>query len=88
MTAVRGESGVAGEGKLVALPNFHSWGKCTMPLLNIQLDWMSNTSSGLYIIYFLFIYMSKVTTPQVVYRKLVLHVYLGSNPLEFSAIHR
>ena len=47
---VRGESGVAGEGRVVGLPKFHSWGKCTMPLTNINLDWMSNHSSGLWII--------------------------------------
>ena len=31
--AVRGESGVAGEGRVVGLPKFHSWGECTMPLI-------------------------------------------------------
>ena len=45
---MRGDSGVAGEGKVVSVPKFHSWGKCTMPLTNI--DWMSNASSGLCII--------------------------------------
>ena len=29
--AVRGEGGVAGEGRVVGVPKFHSWGKCTMP---------------------------------------------------------
>ena len=29
---MRGEGGVAGEGRVVGLPKFHSWGKCTMPL--------------------------------------------------------
>jgi len=53
---VRGEGGVAGEGRVVGLPKFHSWGKCTVPLMNINSDWMSNASSGLcinlsYIIY-------------------------------------
>ena len=42
-----GESGVAGEGRVVGVPKFHSWGKCTMPLTNINSDWMSNASSGL-----------------------------------------
>ena len=42
-----GESGVAGEGRVVGVPKFHSWGKCTMPLTNINSDWMSNVSSGL-----------------------------------------
>ena len=44
---VRGEGGVAGEGRVVGLPKFHSWDKCTMLLTNINSDWMSNTSSGL-----------------------------------------
>ena len=48
--AVRGDSGVAGERRVVGVPKFHSWGKCTMPLTNINLDWMSNASSGLCII--------------------------------------
>ena len=42
-----GEGGVAGEGRVVGVPKFHSWGKCTMPLTNINSDWMSNASSGL-----------------------------------------
>ena len=45
-----GDSGVAGEGRVVGVPKFHSWGKCTMPLTNINSDWMSNASSGLCII--------------------------------------
>ena len=45
-----GDSGVAGEGRVVGVPKFHSWGKCTMPLTNINSDWMSNGSSGLRII--------------------------------------
>ena len=45
--AVRGDSGVAGEGRVVGVPKFHSWGKCTMPLTNINSDLMSNASSGL-----------------------------------------
>ena len=46
--AVRDESGVAGEGKVV-VPKFHSWCKCAMPLTNInsESDWMSNASPGL-----------------------------------------
>ena len=35
---MRGDSGVAGEGRDVGVPNFHSWGKCTMPLTNINSD--------------------------------------------------
>ena len=45
--AVRGDGGVAGEGSVVGVPKFHSWVKCTMPLTNINSDWMSNASSGL-----------------------------------------
>ena len=48
---MRGDGGVAGEGRVVGVPKFHSWGKCTMPLTNINSDWMSNASSGLCIIY-------------------------------------
>ena len=44
---MRGDSGVAGEGRVANIPNFHSWGKCTMSLTNINSDWMSNASSGL-----------------------------------------
>ena len=44
---VRGDSDVAGEGRVVGVPMFHSWGKCTMPLTNINWDWMSNASSSL-----------------------------------------
>ena len=43
----RGEGGVAGEGRVVGVPKFHSWGKCTMPLMNINSDWMPNASSRL-----------------------------------------
>ena len=56
--AVRGEGGVAGEGRVVGVPTFHSWGKCTMPLTNINSDSMSNASSGLCID--LFIYITRV----------------------------
>ena len=51
---MRGECGVAGEGRVVGVPKFHSWGKCTMPLTNINADWMSNASSGLCITYFFY----------------------------------
>ena len=47
---MRGDSGVAGEGKLAGMPRFHSWAKFTMPLTNINSDWMSNATSGLCII--------------------------------------
>ena len=58
---MRGDSSVAGEGRVAGIPKFHSWGrsKYTMPLMNINSDWMSNASSGLYIIM-----SSKVTAPQ------------------------
>ena len=44
---MRGEGGVAGEGRVVGVPKFHSLGKCTMPLTNINSDWMPNASSSL-----------------------------------------
>ena len=45
-----GEGGVAGEGRVVGVPKFNSWVKCTMPLTNINSDWISNASFGLCII--------------------------------------
>ena len=47
---MRSEGGVAGEGRVVGIPKFHSWGKCTVILTNINSDWMSKASSGLCII--------------------------------------
>ena len=52
---MRSESGVAGEGRVVGVPKFHSWGKCTVPLTNINSDWMYNASSGLCINYFYYV---------------------------------
>ena len=43
---MRGDSGVAGEGRVVGVPKFRSWGKYTMPLTSINSDCMSNASSG------------------------------------------
>ena len=85
--------GVAGEGRVVGIPKFYSWGKCTMPLTNINSDWMFNGFSGLciillYYIVILYCVTSKVTAPQDAHGRLVLQVYLGSNTIEFSAIHR
>ena len=70
---MRGDSGVAGEGRVVGVPKFHSWSKCTMPLTNINSDWMLNASSGLciilgYISYISYI-TSKVTAPQDAYKR-------------------
>ena len=47
---MRGDGGVAGEGRVFGEPKFHSRGKYTIPLTNINSDWMSNASSGLCII--------------------------------------
>ena len=59
---MRGDSG---EGRVFGIPKFHSWGKCSMPLTNINSDWMYNASSGLCIILlFILYYASKVTAPQ------------------------
>ena len=51
---MRGDSGVAGEGRVVCIPKFYSWGKCTM---NINSDRMTNASSGLRVILFYIIYI-------------------------------
>ena len=45
---VRGDGGVAGEERAVGVPKFHSRGKCTTLLTNINSDRMSNASSGDY----------------------------------------
>ena len=55
--AVKGDSDVAGEGRVVGVPKFQSWGKCTMPLTNINSDWMSKASCGLCIILCYLYYM-------------------------------
>ena len=85
---MRGDGGVASEGRVVGVPKFHSWGKYTMPLTNINSDWMSNASSGLCIIYIILLYIltSKVTAPQDAHGKLMLQVYLGSNTLYVGKI--
>ena len=44
---MRGDGSVAGEERVVGVQKFHSWAKCTMPLTNINSDWVSNASSGL-----------------------------------------
>ena len=43
---MRGEIGVAGEGRVVGVPKFHSWGKCTMQLTSVKSDWISNNASS------------------------------------------
>ena len=47
---MRGDGGIADEGRVVGIPKFDSWGKCAMPLTNINSDWMFNACSGLCII--------------------------------------
>ena len=44
---MRGDGGVAGEGRVVSVPKFHSWSKCTVTLTKSNINWMSNASSGL-----------------------------------------
>ena len=48
---MRGDGGVAGEGRVVGVPKFHSWGKCTMPLTNINMDVQRFLWPVYYIIY-------------------------------------
>ena len=62
---MRGDSGVAGEGRVVGVPKFHSWGKCTMPLTNINgCPTLPLACVLYYIIYIYIILSSKVTAPQ------------------------
>ena len=52
--AVRGDSGVAGEGRVDGIPKFLSWVKCTISLTNINSDWMSKLPLAcvLFILYY------------------------------------
>ena len=90
---MRGGSGVAGEGRVVGVPKFHSWGKCTMPLTNINSDWMSNASSGLciilldYIILFILRGSFKLHLGGVIYAG-PLSCILGCNIAERSEAER
>ena len=53
---MRDDSGVAGEGRVAGIPKFHSCGKYTIPLMNINSDWMSNALLWpVYYLYYLFI---------------------------------
>ena len=52
-----GDSRVACEGGVVGVPKFHSWGEWTIPLTNINSDWMLNASSGLCIILVILYYL-------------------------------
>ena len=57
---MRGD-GVAGEGRVAGIPKFHSRGKYTMSLTNMNSDWVYNASSGLCIIYlYIYIYITWV----------------------------
>ena len=56
---MKGGSVVAGEERVVGIPKFYSWDKCTM---NINSDWMSNASSGLCIIIILFTWVLYVAS--------------------------
>ena len=66
---MRGDSGVAGEGRVVGLPKFHSWGKCTMLLTNI------NASSGLCVIYIYLRGSFKVTGYLELYDFIYVYIY-------------
>ena len=41
---MRGEGGVAGEGRIFDVAKFHSWGKCTMPF-NVYIMWVLSFTS-------------------------------------------
>ena len=65
---MRGDSGVAGEGRVAGMPKFHSWGKCTMLLTNINSDRMSNASSGMCSIYIILLYEQSNCTPKCLWK--------------------
>ena len=80
---MRGDSGVAGEGRVVGMPKFYSWGKRTMPLTNINSDWMSNASSGLCIIlcyiilYYIILYYLRGSWGVIMLHWVILFIYAG-----------
>ena len=57
VVAVRGDGGVAGEGRVVGVPRFHSWGKYTMSLTNVNSDWMSNAYTLACVLYYIILYI-------------------------------
>ena len=56
---MRGDGGVAGEGRVVGVPKFHSWGKCTMPSTQIGCPTLP-LACVLFILYYLYIYITRV----------------------------
>ena len=48
---MRGEGGVAGEGRVVGVPKFDSWGKCTVPLAEIGWQTLPLACVLCYVIY-------------------------------------
>ena len=50
---VKGEGGVADEGRVFGVPKFHSCGKCSIPLTNIDSDWMLPLACVLFILYYI-----------------------------------
>ena len=44
---MRGDGGVAGEGRVFGVPKFHSWGKCTMTLIKLHLGVTCNLQARL-----------------------------------------
>ena len=88
---MRDDSGVAGEGRVVDIPKFHSWGKCTMSLTNINSEWMSKASSGLCIILFILYYVDPLNPRQIklpvlyAHRIQITRLYLKYNALYYIA---
>ena len=79
---MRGDGGVAGEGRVVGAPKFHSWGKCTMPLTNINSDWMSNASSDLRITLIICQRVGRLS--MLGWRRRVIYAILKQKPYNFT----
>ena len=80
---MRGDSGVADEGRVVGVSKFHSWGKCIMPLTNINSDWMSNASSGLCII---LLYCYIILLYYIILYYIILYYLRGSFKLHLGGV--
>ena len=86
---MRGDGGVAGEGRVVGVSKFHSWAKCTMPSTNIKSDCMSNASSGLRIIFiYLRVSSSNILGCNKTFHQEIMHVDSLVPSLGTRLVHR
>ena len=63
--------------RVACVPKFHSWDKRTMPVTNINSDWMSNAFSGLRINFVeacvLLVYILPLNQSLVIHHHILVH---------------